>query len=253
MGRTRAVGIAIVVLLAGCDSADPRGPRAAPSPSASPRLYVCANSMFDPAVFEAGGLERDDPELRDLVESLNRTRRATVGGWHVVAERPDQVHALARIPGGYVSRLYRRSFVAATFERSGDGWTPDSLEECRPEVVVDGRTPMLWELAVEPSPRDTQLVVAVDRTCGNGALTRRHTDVEVEYSAESVTLIVTLDPFRPDCTDATWRLTVPLDEPLGERALFDAATYPVERRYPCTRRGSRLPGPLVCSQRVPAS
>lgn len=250
-------GIAVVVVLAACESGAPPGPRAESSPSPSPYLYACYSSLFDPAVFEGGGLEQDDPELRDLVESLDRSYPETVGGWHIVSEEPDRIHALARIPGGYVSRSYRRAFVAATFERVGDRPTPDTLEECRPEVVIGRRIPAMWELAVEPSPGDTRLIVmAVEMACSSGRkLTPDNTQLDVEYTEDAISIVVTGDPIRGgNCVDnPPSRLTVELDEPVGERALFDAAVYPPERRYPCTRRGSRFPGPLVCSQRVPVS
>lgn len=258
VGRKWVAGLATAVLLVACDSSEPEGPRAEPSPSASPTLYYCDDTILDPAVFEAGGLERDDPELRGFVESLDRTTRETVSGWHVVSQDEDGIDAVARIPGGYVSRTVRYSFASVSFELRRGRWVTSSIEECQPQILIEGEGRIIWELAEEPSPSDTELaVMAIEPACSSDRrLTQANTRFVATYSEDSIHLIGTVVPglIGGNCLDSTpRRLTVRLDEPVGDRALVDAGVYPPERRYPCARRGSRIDhGSLVCSQRAPS-
>jgi hypothetical protein len=126
--------------------------------------------------------------------------------------------------------------VSATFERSGDEWTPDGFEECDPEVEFGRRSSATWELAEEPAPSDTRLVViALERRCSGGRkLTQRNTRPHVSYTEKAITIVVGVDPPRDvTCPDnPPSRLTVELDEPVGDRELVDAAVYPPKRRHP---------------------
>lgn len=227
------VAFAIVVLVAGCTSSEKRAEPfagASPSPSAASRFqYQCATAVFDPAVLEApDGLEQEDPELRDLVDSLERSRPDTVDGWRVVSEYGELVHAMARVPG--------RGYVAARFERSGDKLTPDGFEYCDTEVEFGRRSSATWELAAEPAPSDTELVVIAreGRCSGGRKLTQRNTRPYVSYTEEAITIVVGVDPPRDvTCPDnPPSRLRVELDEAVGHRELLDAGVYPPERRYP---------------------
>ncbi len=224
-----ALGIAFLV--GGCSSSEGQagGPvGASASPSAEGRfLYACGPNVFDPALLEAPeGLEQEDPELRELVDSLERSNPDTVDGWRVVSEDSGLAHAMARVPG--------RGYVSASFERSGNEWTPGRFEDCEPEVVVGLRSPATWELADEPAPSDTELVViAQEIACSGGReLTQQNTRFHVEYTEEAISIVVTADPIRGgNCVDNPLsRLKVELDEPVGDRELVDAAVYLPERR-----------------------
>jgi hypothetical protein len=228
-----SLAFGVALLVAGCTSSERHAEpdaSASPSPSAASRfLYQCAATVFDPAVLEAPeGLERDDPELRDLVDSLQRSRPHTVDGWRIVAEYGGVVHAMALRPG--------RGYVSATFERSGDEWTPDGFEECDPEVEFGRESFGTWKLAEEPAPGDTELVVvAHEYKCSGGRrLTQRNTTPLVSYTEEVITIVLRVAPPRDvTCPDnPPSRLTIELDEPVGDRELIDAAVYPPERRYP---------------------
>lgn len=223
-----ALGIAI--LLTGCTTSTDR--RAAPSPSPSDEsafLYHCWHGVFDPADVEApAGLEQGDPALRDLVESLERSHPNTVDGWRVVSDDGERVVAMARrLKGGYMS---------AAFERTGERLRPDAFAgECEPRVVIGKRSPATWELAEEPAPGDTQVVVrAREIACSSGRkLTQRNTRSHVEYAEETISIAVTAPVSGGTCVDnEAWRLVVDLDEPVRDRALLDAAWYPPEQRYP---------------------
>lgn len=162
------------------------------------------------------------------MDSLERSNPDTVDGWRVVSEDGGLVHAMARVPG--------RGYVSASFERAGDPWTPEGFEDCEPEVVLGRRSPAPWELAEEPAPSDTELVVIAHETaCSSGReLTQRNTRSHVDYTEEAISIVVTADPIRGgNCVDnPPSRLKVELDEPVGDRELVDAAVYPPERRYP---------------------
>ena len=226
MGSSRLTALAVVAVLAGCE---PGRPGAAPSarPSrTSPYVYVCGGSVFDPVLLDGPALEQGDPRMQDLVESLERSS-PEAGGWRVVSDDGERVGLMARREG--------RGYAYASFERSGDGWTPDEFGECTPDVVVGRRAPVTWELDVEPAPGDTELtVMATERSCqGDRKLTQRNTRFDVEYGDDAITIVGTTRPeVGGNCIGRPWRLKVRLDEPLGDRALFDAAVYPPERRYP---------------------
>lgn len=202
----------------------------APSRSASSGfVYHCWQGVFDPADVEAAaGLEQEDPELRDIVDSLERSNPETVGGWRVVSANDERVVAMARRRGG--------AYMSAAFERSGDRWAPAGFaDDCKPRVAVGRRSPARWELAEEPAPGDTRLVVmATEIACSSGRrLTQRNTRSHVEYGEEAVSIVVSAPVSGGTCVDNDpWRLEVELDEPVGDRALLDAAEYPPEQRYP---------------------
>ena len=221
--------LGMIVLVSGCTSSD-RHSFPSPRPSAQSRfLYHCWQGVFDPAEAEAeSGLERDDAELRDLVESLERSHPDTVDGWRVVSDDGDRVVAMARRPkGGYMS---------ASFERSGDRWKPAGFNgDCEPRVALGVRSPATWNLAEEPGPGDTRLVVmAREIACSSGRrLTQGNTRAHVEYAEEAISIVVTAPVSGGNCIgNDAWRLEVDLDEPIGDRVLLDAAVYPPERRYP---------------------
>lgn len=228
-----SLAFGVALLVAGCTSSERRAePNGGPSPTppaAGYFLYRCGNTVFDPAVLEAPeGLEHDDPELRDLVDSLERSRPNAVDGWRVVAEYGGVAHAMAYRAG--------RGYVSATFEPSGDGWTPDGFEECDPRVEFGRQSSGTWKLAEEPAPSDTELVVVAheSRCSGGRKLTQKNTTPLVSYTHEAITIVVRVAPPRDvTCPDnPPSRLTIELDEPVGERELVDAAVYPPERRYP---------------------
>jgi hypothetical protein len=129
-----------------------------------------------------------------------------------------------------------RGYVSATFERSGDDWTPDGFEECDPLVDFGRESSGTWKLAEEPAPSDTELVVVAheSRCSGGRKLTQRNTTPLVSYTQETITIVFEVAPPRDvTCPDnPPSRLTIELDEPVGERELFDAAVYPPERRHP---------------------
>ena len=216
----------LATILAGCDSGDGRdvgSPR--PSPS-SPYPYSCGVAVFDPALLEGTAPEQGDPKLRDLVASLERSNPSK-SGWRVVSDDGDRVQVMARKGG--------RGYEYASFERSGDAWTPDEFGGCTPEVVIGRRAPVNWELAVEPAPRDTELtVMAMEHSCqGDRKLSQRNTRFDVEYADDAITIVATTrEEVGGTCIGRPWRLKVRLDEPVGDRDLFDAAVYPPERRYP---------------------
>lgn len=181
--------------------------------------------MFDPVVLEGPAPEQRDTMLQDLVESLERSNPAK-GTWRVVSDDGGRVVLMAR---------KGRGFAYAVFDRSGDRWTPDEFGKCTPEVVIGRRAPVTWQLTVDPAPGDTDLtVMAIERGCqGDRKLTQRNTEFDVEYADDAITIVGTTRPETGgNCIGRPWRLKIRLDEPVGDRELFDAAVYPPEHRHP---------------------
>jgi hypothetical protein len=226
------------VFFAGCGSpaSDAGGAASsAPSPSSSPAyLYSCGSTPFDPALLEGpGDLEDEDSELgralRDLMETPDGEFLTRGQEWRVVVDEGDRVEAIGRAPGSH-------GYVNAIFERSGDSWKPAGWGDCKPNVIVGNRSPATWKLVEEPSPDDTELVVdATEIACAGGRQLKEHqVRSDVSYADDSISIVVSADALvGGECPgNPPIRLTVPLDEPVGDRVLLDAAVFPPARRHP---------------------
>jgi hypothetical protein len=181
----------------------------------------------------SGNVEEQDSELgaalRELLE-MREGRTLPRSGWHALAENDEEVLLGAASAGG--GHLYG----SALFERTEKGWDAAGWGDCTPIVVVGRRSPAIWKLAEEPSPESTTLSVSLEeRDCSGGRkLTADNTRVDVEYSAETIAILVTGDPLEAGatytCPLLINHMTIPLEEPVGDRTLLDVAVYPPARR-----------------------
>lgn len=236
-GMARIVAVGAAVLFAGCGSPTPDegGAAPTPSPSSSPAyLYSCGGTPFDPALLEGpGDLENEDSELgqalRDLMETPEGASLERAEEWRVVVEESDRVQVMGRASGEF-------GFMSAAFERSGDSWEPAGWGDCKPNVIVGDRSPATWKLVEEPSPDDAELVIdATEIACASGRRLKEHqVRSDVVYGADAVSIVVSADAILGgECPgNPPIRLTVPLDEPIGDRVLLDAAVFPPAQRYP---------------------
>lgn len=116
----------------------------------------------------------------------------------------------------------------AQFARVGDRWQPSGWGGCRIDVDAAGLGPA--SVALDPDrpvdPTSTDLPVLInERACASGrAPVDRDVVPLVTESAASVTVVVLVEPVQggAECPDNPWHpITIALDAPVGERALFD--------------------------------
>ena len=104
-----------------------------------------------------------------------------------------------------------------------------------PMAVVGDRSTATWKLESEPQPDATELTLLVEeRACSSGRkLTEENTDADIEYTEEEIHIVMSGDPLRGayNCIgNLPAPITVQLEEPIGDRRLVDAGSYPPQRR-----------------------
>lgn len=233
MRITRIVlAVVSLVLLSACGSSDAPEPATQdPAASVEPdQLYSCGGTGFDPAKLEGpGDLEDSDSELgealRTLFEAPEGDFLAEADGWRIVHEKENE--AVLAAPTG----SNEHPFLSATFKREGSDWEAAGWGECLPTAFGD-RSVALWELEETPDPDATELRISVsEQACASGrTLKPEEIQTEVEYSADSVTILATADPLPKGAHtcqgNPSTTITVELDEPIGDRKLLDAGSYP---------------------------
>ncbi|MEA2453459.1 MAG: hypothetical protein QOG04_2169 [Actinomycetota bacterium] len=208
---------------------------ATPSPSAAKDdlLYRCSGDPFDPEALEgSGSLEKDDSPLgealRRLFESSEGDLLAREDGWRVVGETSDEVQVMAPRDGEW--------FVSARFTKEGDRYITGGFGDCRPTAVLGSRSPMTWELADSVGrDSDTISVLATEIECASArSPAPEQIDAHVTYSEEEVSVLVYVDEIvGGECPgNPPVPFTVELSEPIGDRAVLDAARYPPRKRHP---------------------
>jgi hypothetical protein len=235
------VGVALVfVLLIACDPAEPRtGAESDESSTArtvydtGDVLYTCGHVPFDPNTLEGpGDLEHSESALGAALRDLLASPEGNIGdgGWRVVARTKRSVQVAAPAPEGDIP------YVNAFFRRSDGRWEASGWGDCLPMAVVGERNPALWELEIEPGSGATQLHLLVkERDCTSGReLTEDNTRAEVEYAEDAIVILMSADPLKKgnyNCIgNVPAPITVELEEPVGDRRLVDAGSYPPTRR-----------------------
>ena len=236
-------GITCLLILVACGSPDPQGtaPGDAPSKSgddpsterpSSEILYTCGYGAFPPKALEGpGDLARSDTPLGEALRRLLATPDGAMGdqGWRIVVDDGNKVVVAA--PTGREKHPY----VSAYFERSGESWEPRSWGDCLPMAVVGDRSTATWKLESEPQPHDTEVVLLVEeRACSSGRkLTEDNTVADITYTEDEIQIVMSGDPLRGAYTcigNIPSPVTVELEEPIGDRKLVDAGSYPPQRR-----------------------
>lgn len=154
-------------------------------------------------------------------------------GWRIVLEKGNRTVVAAPTDSE------EHPYVSALFQRTGDKWQPQGWGDCLPMAVVGDRSPATWTLETKPDDDDTKLHLSVEeRACSSGRkLTENNTRADIEYSEDEIVIVMSADSLSTGknvaytCIGAPPSLiTIPLEEPVGDRALLDAGSYPPKRR-----------------------
>jgi hypothetical protein len=147
-------------------------------------------------------------------------------------DTPRRVIVQAGIDGGDAS------YPHATLAREDAGWHLTSWSGCRPTVEAPAYGPaarLVLDPDIEPSPDSDQLAVWINETnCASGmAPVDRAVIPIVVDDADSVVITVLVEPVEggADCQGNPWHpMMITLDQPLGDRHVFDGSTVPPEPR-----------------------
>lgn len=231
MKRTIAVVVFLACVAISCGT--PTTNESGRSASEPDILYTCGYGPFDPTRLEGSGdLEDEDSPLgkalRRLFEYSEGELLAKEDGWRVVRETSDEVQVMAPRDGEW--------FVSATFTKDGDRYIAGGFGDCRPTAVLGRRSPMTWELADSVGrDSDTIDVLATEIECASArSPSPDQIDTHVDYSEEEVSVLVYVDEIvGGECPgNPAVPFTVELAEPIGDRALLDAARYPPQAKHP---------------------
>ncbi len=133
-------------------------------------------------------------------------------------------------------------YDVASLELRGDVWTLTGWGTCH--LVVEapgfGNATMVLDPDTEPDPTSTELNVLInERDCANGEPpTGRQVKPVVVADGDRLVVTVLVEPIAGDasCPGNPWHpITITLDEPLGDRQVFDGSTVPpMLRQWPPT-------------------
>jgi hypothetical protein len=139
----------------------------------------------------------------------------------------------------YVSSGGGLGHVVVMLNRDADGaWKPRSWGDCLPRVILDHRVTAPWTLDRDqpptPGSRELHVRAVLQIGCPRGAPPPIVIEPHVRYGTQSVDVIlgtVAIDTGDIACGKRV-PFTVALDEPLGDRTVFDAASLPLRQRFP---------------------
>jgi hypothetical protein len=207
----------------------------APDPSPTAALgqrYACGQNPFDPAVLDQPGTAETgaDPVAEVLRAHLRSEEGGPIAlpisGWIVVRESPVLVELIA--PRG------DEEYAFVTVEQRDGRWQVGGWGGCRPMAVLEGLSLATWNYApdeMEPLPDTTSFdAVITERACTGGQeMGDRLLPPMVAYGDTEITIIFAarLLPGGHDCQgNPSTRVTIFLQEPLGDRVLRDGAYFP---------------------------
>lgn len=236
----------IVLLAASCADAAPTsdGSRSRSTPTVGPDTLVasCDGVDFPSVPPDSSAFAPFEPwsgvDLTDL-GSEARYFRKFVGmfEWFTTQETADSIVLF----GDPVGRPRGRNpYASATLEVRQGRWVPVGWGHCGIRLSAPG-----WgnaEFVVDPSQppdptSDRVTVQATEVACAGGEAPadREVRSVVVSEDAESVSVVILVEPSRgaTECPgNPPFEFELELDQPLGDRALEDASTYPAEVRWP---------------------
>jgi hypothetical protein len=236
--RVRVAAVAFLALVAGCGSPAPAtSPSADPSTSQEPsrasvRLACEGGTPFPSDLLVGSGLAETGSGLG--AQALRAFLTSPEGqsfpqsGWAVVAEQPDRVEFLARNPT-------TDGWSAVTLVSQGDGFAVERAEDCVPSVVLGEELGVAdWWLdpaLPAPDPNDKLVHVIVrELACASGTPpTDRLEEPTILYEPDAILITIAVRE-RPGNQDCQGNPEVPLEislvEPVGNRPLLDAGTWP---------------------------
>jgi hypothetical protein len=204
-----------------------------PSPTAVlGQAYTCGQLPFDPALLgDPGGAETgDDPAAAALRAHLESEEGGPIilpmSGWIIAGESPDLIEFIA--PRG------DEEYAFVTIERRDGSWQVGGWGGCRPMAVIEGLSLATWNYApdeMEPLAGTTSFdAVVTERACTGGQeMGERLLPPFITYGDAEITITFAARPLPGGRTcpgNPATRVTVVLDEPLGDRVLRDGAYFP---------------------------
>ncbi len=232
--------LAAFTLVTGCASSGSAPASEGPVQPNGPALGDIHYSCGDPPGFLPGLLDRPaDAELephpaaealrRAIAESGPDIDLLPVAGYWLVNRNEASADFLARDPTD------ETIFVSAQVEGGPNGWKLSGWGQCRPTIVLDGRSLATWTLdpgVPPPAPDATSFTALVtERTCTSGqAMGGRLLPPSITYAADRVLVVFAARPLAGDAFNCrgnpSSRVVIELREPLGARRLLDAGVFP---------------------------
>jgi len=240
MAGVVALGLTMVACSGGATPGEEPGPTAGPAPAEVALRVYCDHMDLgtpDDVRFPEDPLDGDalDALEEALVALGSPTEEEYFAGydWSVAEGGAARMILFGRPLGPEADRGV---FGYANLAVGGDGWALEGWGGCRPQVYAAGYGPATAVLdpEVEPATSLPELNLwIVEQTCASGQAPTGREIVPVVVEDESqVTVTIVVEPVGgdADCPDNPWvPLTVDLDAPLGERAVFDGGTVPPVR------------------------
>lgn len=131
-------------------------------------------------------------------------------------------------------------YANASFSKADGEWRPEGWGQCRVEVTAEGYGNAHWILDRNAAPdpeSDTIAIEIMEQSCAGGqAPIGREVLPVITEAGDALSITVFVEPVvgGADCQGNPWHpITVTLNDPLGQRTLFDgAAIPPIERSWP---------------------
>lgn len=127
-------------------------------------------------------------------------------------------------------------YSSVTIEKSRGRWSFAGAGDCRPSAVTrDGRVAATWRLLDEPDDSDVELrLSATEESCSSGRkLIPEAFEARVVYEADRILISLFTKPRKGASTcigNPSTDLILELDDPVGDREIFDAGFYPFRRK-----------------------
>ena len=236
MGGSLKVFVAVtaLVLLSACETSkqDAGTLRAEPSPSASE-----TDSPPDPLTYldyscwgEARAYNLSDPydltEIPDGAEEvMERISKNGIQQWDPVYRSAQTVVFLKEaVRIGYYKE------VEVEHQRKG-GWRRSQSGNCELWATpLHGRPAAEWYLTKDPKPSDRELhVTATEIDCTGGRkLLPEDFSPRVRYEEDHISIVMYSQPVGGGLCpgNPSTRVTIELDEPVGEREIYEVGRYP---------------------------
>ena len=236
--KGRSLVLAAALMVAACGATNVAPPSAPPSVEPSNDLpldpgvlpLTCGDGhVFHPGLLDVPGSAETDPDAAAAALRVAIVRRQLpASGWSRVVQVADRVLFLARRADG-------PAFNAVGLQLRDGVWRPELDGRCEPEVVIPPGVSRA-ELRLDPAFPPPGLadravrVLITERACASGQSPEGRVlppIVSPREQAITLTILVTTRPGDRDCPgNPEFAMVIDLPEPLGDRPLFDGATYP---------------------------
>lgn len=234
--RLHLAAITLWLAVSGCGEPPP-APTATPSNGPDPATfhYSCAGPPgFLPTIVEQPGkAELENHPSAEGLRAFLRDDSLGLGylpdaGWWLESRSENEAQYIALLPEGLEA-----PFGYVTMQRRGDSWAFASGGSCQPQIVLEGRVPVVWSLPLNHSPQPSTvefIALATDLICTGGQpVGERLLPPVITYTGASVFVVFSARPYQGLTTcegKPTTEAVVRLREPLGNRSLLDAGVFP---------------------------